>query len=121
MSPRAAQHRPVSHEKDIKHENAPFWVGDTRRAYVVYGPQHSIDPSSVSAPDSSYAHNADGLSIAIARCDYLARRRLETQENEREHYKAGLAEHNEVRGCERCDGEGDHLDTEPCDLAPEEP
>jgi hypothetical protein len=56
-------------ERDIKHENGRFWVGDTRNSYTVYrgGPTHST-------PDSSYARTPDGLSIAIARCDYLAKR-----------------------------------------------
>ena len=57
-------------ERDIKHENGRFWVGDTHGTYTVYeaGITHSV-------PDSSYAHDDDGLSIAIARCDYLARTR----------------------------------------------
>lgn len=55
-------------ESQIKHENGDIWVCDTRDSYTVYvaGLTHSI-------PDSSYAHDADGLSIAIARCNYLAK------------------------------------------------
>lgn len=57
-------------ESDIKHENGAYWVGDTRDSYTVYktGITHS-------EPDSSYARDADGLSIAIARCNYLANRK----------------------------------------------
>jgi hypothetical protein len=57
-------------ERDIKHENGRYWVGDVRGTYTVYeaGITHST-------PDSSYVHDDDGLSIAIARCDYLARTR----------------------------------------------
>lgn len=58
-------------ESDILHENGNFWVGKTRRpeSYTVYrtGLTHST-------PDSSYAFTPDGLSIAKARCDYLAGR-----------------------------------------------
>jgi hypothetical protein len=56
-------------ESDIKHEAGRYWVGCTRRAYVVYvtGVTHSTS-------DSAYERNDDGLSIAIARCDYLAKR-----------------------------------------------
>jgi hypothetical protein len=57
-------------ESDIVHENGDYWVARDRAAYTVYrsGITHSVS-------DSSYAKNADGLSIAIARCDYLARPR----------------------------------------------
>lgn len=56
-------------ESDIMHENGRFWVGRQRDAYVVYetGITHST-------PDSAYERNEDGLSIAIARADYLAKR-----------------------------------------------
>jgi hypothetical protein len=56
-------------ESDIMHENGPYWVGAARGAYVVYksGATHSTS-------DSAYAKTADGLTIAIARADYLARR-----------------------------------------------
>lgn len=57
-------------ESDIVHENGDYWVGKEPTAYTVYksGVTHSVS-------DSSYAKDADGLSIAIARCDYLARRK----------------------------------------------
>lgn len=56
-------------EADIMHENGDFWVGRQRGAYVVYrvGVTHSTS-------DSAYARDADGLSLAVARCDYLATR-----------------------------------------------
>lgn len=55
-------------ESDIMHENGRYWVGRTKDAYTVFvtGVTHSVS-------DSSYAHTEDGLSIAKARCDYLAR------------------------------------------------
>jgi len=56
-------------ERDIKYENGCFWVGDTGKAYVVLkaGITHSVS-------DSAYVRDDDGLSIAKARCDYLAKR-----------------------------------------------
>lgn len=56
-------------EEDIIHENGRFWVGRECDAYVVYrsGSTHSVS-------DSAYAKTPDGLSIACARCDYLAKR-----------------------------------------------
>ena len=60
-------------ESDIMHESTcgKFWVGRDRKpaCYVVYraGATHST-------PDSGYALTSDGLSIARARCDYLAGR-----------------------------------------------
>lgn len=56
-------------EADIMHENGDFWVAREHRCYVVYaaGITHSIS-------DSAYAKTPDGLSIAIARCNYLAKR-----------------------------------------------
>lgn len=57
-------------EKDIKHEIGDFWVADEGDSYVVYkqGGTHS-------ASDSAYPHDEDGLSIAIARANYLAKRK----------------------------------------------
>lgn len=59
-------------EKDIKHEAGRFWVGDTKDSYTVYA-----IGCTCSNPDSSYARTEDGLGIAIARCNYLARRESE--------------------------------------------
>lgn len=53
-------------EDDIMHEAGWFWVGSERDRYTVYraGITHSVS-------DTSYRKNADGLSLAVARCDYL--------------------------------------------------
>ena len=59
-------------ESDIMHETpcGKYWVGRnaSKKAYVVYrvGVTHSTS-------DSGYHMTADGLSIAIARADYLAK------------------------------------------------
>ena len=60
-------------QKDIKHEAGPFWVLDTGKAYavMVVGVTHSTS-------DSAYERTPDGLSIAVARCNYLAARRVDT-------------------------------------------
>lgn len=60
-------------EKDIKHESGPFWVLDTGKAYAVMvtGVIHSTS-------ESAYERTPDGLSIAVARCNYLAARRPDT-------------------------------------------
>lgn len=60
-------------ESDIVHENGKYWVWHRRGkapAYVVMRP-HSVHTSE---SDSAYRTDADGLSIAKARCDYLASR-----------------------------------------------
>lgn len=58
-------------ESDIIHEVGSYWVGRDRKlgAYVVYkiGLTHSTS-------DSAYGLNPDGLSIAIVRANYLAKR-----------------------------------------------
>lgn len=54
-------------ESDIMHENGDFWVLRERKTYVVC---RNVGTHSVT--DSAYDRNPDGLSIAIARCDYLA-------------------------------------------------
>ena len=56
-------------ESDILHENGDYWVARERKAYVVYRVGLSVSIS-----DSAYPKSPDGLSIAIARCDYLAKR-----------------------------------------------
>ena len=55
-------------EDDIMHEAGWFWVGREPDRYTVYraGITHSVS-------DSSYRKNAAGLSLAVARCDYLSR------------------------------------------------
>lgn len=59
-------------ERDVIHEAGPFWVGRTRNpaSFTVYKVR-----GVASYPDSSYRMDADGKSIAIARCEYLARTR----------------------------------------------
>jgi hypothetical protein len=56
-------------ESDIMHEAGSYWVCRERASYTVYrnGMTHSTS-------DSSYAKSDDGLSLAIARCNYLAKR-----------------------------------------------
>lgn len=56
-------------EKDIKHEAGWFWVLDTGKAYAVM-----VNGITHAKSESAYAHDADGLSLAIARCNYLAQR-----------------------------------------------
>jgi hypothetical protein len=54
-------------EKDIIYENDGFWIGLDKNIYVVYRPSPSFTHS---ISDSGY----EELSLAKARCDYLARR-----------------------------------------------
>lgn len=56
-------------ESQIVFELGSFWVWKGPEAYTVYktGPVYSV-------PDSSYEATPDGLSIAIARAKYLARK-----------------------------------------------
>ena len=57
-------------ESDIMHENGKYWVlrEKDRHTVVKMGFTHGIS-------DSSYEKTDDGLSIAIARCDYLQKHR----------------------------------------------
>lgn len=57
-------------EKDILHERGSYWVANDGNAYTVV--QNLLAGGAES--DSSYPHTEDGLSIAKARVDYLARR-----------------------------------------------
>lgn len=52
-------------ESDIIHECGVYWVLKERDRYTVFkaGLTHSVS-------DSSYPGDADGLSLAIARCNY---------------------------------------------------
>lgn len=56
-------------ESRIVYEVGDYWVLRERAAYTVYKASvtHSVS-------DSSYRRDLDGLSIAIARCNYLAKR-----------------------------------------------
>lgn len=53
-------------EKDIKHEAGHFWVADCGNFYavMVVGLTHSVS-------ESAYDRTEDGLSLAVARCNYL--------------------------------------------------
>lgn len=53
-------------EDDIVYECGWFWVGREPSRYTVFraGVTHSVS-------DSSYRKNGDGLSLAVARCNYL--------------------------------------------------
>ena len=57
-------------ESDIVHETPVCWVKRDRGSYTVFrtGVTHSTS-------DSAYRKNADGLSIAVARCKYLEKRK----------------------------------------------
>lgn len=59
----------ATRESDIVYENSACWVRRDRKSYTVFrtGVTHSVS-------DSAYKKTADGLSIAIARCNYLAKR-----------------------------------------------
>ena len=57
-------------EKDILHERGPYWVANEGNAYTVV--KNLLGGRAES--DSSYPHTEDGLSIAKARVDYLARK-----------------------------------------------
>lgn len=61
-------------EKDIAHENGAFWVWHNKQAscYAVM-----VTGATCSQSESSYPLNDDGKSLAVARCDYLARRAAE--------------------------------------------
>ena len=65
----------MTRERDIIYENGAYWVLNTnhratlQRTYMVMK-----DETTFSISDSAYAHTPDGLSLAIARCDYLAGR-----------------------------------------------
>lgn len=56
-------------ESQILWQQGKVWVLDAKTSYdvMVDGITHAIS-------DSSYHHNSDGLSIAIARAKYLSRK-----------------------------------------------
>lgn len=58
-------------EADIAHENGKYWVLKDKQlnAYLVM-----VTGAVASHSDSAYSLDDDGLSIAIARCNYLAKR-----------------------------------------------
>lgn len=57
-------------EADIMHECGDYWVGREKHRYVVYR-----NGTVAAQSDSAYERTEDGLSIAIARCDYLGKRK----------------------------------------------
>jgi hypothetical protein len=60
----------MTRESQIAYERGDFWVlDDTPRAFRVMR-----NLATHAAEDSAYRGNADGLSLARARVDYLARR-----------------------------------------------
>lgn len=58
-------------ESDILHEVNGVWVSREKVGYVVWKPSASGTHCVI---DSAYALDADGLSIAKARCSYLGNR-----------------------------------------------
>ena len=58
--------------KDIIHENGRFWVLKTKDKYTVM-----VTGLTCSICESAYHLDGDGLTIAIARCNYLAKRYTE--------------------------------------------
>ncbi len=73
VSPRTAPSRSYR-EDDVVHENPAAWVlRDRRQArYTVL-----VAGSAASTSDSAYPFSPDGLTLAIARADYLFARRVE--------------------------------------------
>ena len=61
--------RGPTRESDIVFETPVCWVKRDRKSYTVFriGVTHSTS-------DSAYKKNADGLSIAVSRCNYLTKR-----------------------------------------------
>lgn len=59
--------------RDILYAAGDYWIGRMPTQYTVYknGATHAT-------ADSSYAKTDDGLSIAKARCNYLAKKTLDT-------------------------------------------
>ena len=65
-------------ERDIVHENGEFWVLKSTKEkcyYVMVPDKKNYGVTCIS--DSAYSLDSDGLSIAIARCDYMAKRAKE--------------------------------------------
>jgi len=56
-------------EKSIVYSSGRYWVCKADNQYTVY-----INVATHSTADSSYVNTEDGLSIAIARCNYIAKK-----------------------------------------------
>lgn len=82
-------------ESNIVHEAGLFWVcRDTaNRAYTVYR-----IAATHSSADSSYALTPDGLSIAITRCNYLAKRFPDQAAIDRAQAESALRARRDARG-----------------------
>jgi len=65
-------------ERDIIHQNGDFWVAKSRISYTVFRTKLCVSTS-----DSAYSPDADGLSLALARCNYLAKRYVTETVNDR--------------------------------------
>lgn len=61
-------------ESDIMYDTGTHFVLKQNRGYTVFKPCKELNAVE---SDSTYALDADGLSIAIARCDYLHKRYME--------------------------------------------
>lgn len=63
-------------EEDIVYENGNYWVLKSKKGhcYFVMG---SSPGNTHSVSDSTYSLDDDGLSIAIARCNWMAKRAKE--------------------------------------------
>lgn len=59
-------------ESNIVYQIGSVWVGRMPTQYTVY-----VDGVTAAMADNSYARTDDGLSIAIARAKYLAKRKGE--------------------------------------------
>lgn len=59
----------MTRESDIVHQSGAFWVLRDRAAYVVMR-----DLATHAVSDCGFPKTDDGLSLAVARCDYLAGR-----------------------------------------------
>lgn len=59
-------------EKDIVHENGDFWVLRNRAKRSSYDVMKNLGTHSMTF--QSFAFDADGMSLAIAYCDYNARK-----------------------------------------------
>jgi len=67
----------MTREENILHERGPYWVYRERNAYTVYK-----DWGTCAKSDSSYAKTKDGLSLAMARCDYLGLQEISRGQSE---------------------------------------
>ncbi len=62
----------MTRESDIMHEAGSYWVSREKGSYTVW---RTAPSGTHSVSDSVYPKTPAGLSIAVARCDYLAKRK----------------------------------------------